>query len=287
MAIAGIRRWGYGPVQMNPRQPLSPYYRAREVPVISLRTASEIERMRAAGRVVALALEAVTAAAAVGVTPRDLDELAADVIRRHGAVSSFHGYLPSWAATPFPAVTCMSVNDVIVHGIPDGRPLAAGDVLSIDCGASLNGYHGDAAVTVEIPQSTASSHALVAATERALIAGIAAAVPGGRLGDVGAAIGAIGRECGYGILADHGGHGIGTAMHEDPPVSNTGRRGRGLQLREGMVIALEPMFHAGGRDGYRKLADGWSIATDDGSLAAHWEHTVAITAAGPRVLTTL
>jgi methionyl aminopeptidase len=254
--------------------------------VITIKTAGEVERMRLAGRVVALALEAVISNAAAGVTPLELDRLAADVMDEHGAVSSFLGYLPSWAPTPFPAVTCMSVNDVIVHGIPDARPLAAGDVLSIDCGASVDGYHGDAAVTVEIPERDAVRSALVESTRRALLAGIAAAVPGARLGDVGAAIGAVARSAGYGILADHGGHGIGTQMHEDPHIPNTGRPGRGLQLREGMVIALEPMFHAGGRDGYRKLADGWSIATDDGSVAAHWEHTVAITADGPRVLTT-
>jgi methionyl aminopeptidase len=255
--------------------------------VITIKTAAEIDRMRVAGRVVALALEAIVSNAAAGVTPLELDRLAADVMAQNRAVSSFRGYKPSWAPTPFPAVTCMSVNDVIVHGIPDGRPLASGDVLSIDCGASVDGYHGDAAVTVEIPQRQPSHSALVDSTRRALHAGIDAAVPGARLGDIGAAIGAVARAGGYGVLADHGGHGIGTAMHEDPHIPNTGRPGRGLRLTEGMVIALEPMFHAGGRDGYRKLADGWSVATDDGSVAAHWEHTVAVTADGPLVLTTV
>lgn len=242
--------------------------------------------MRVASRVVALALEAVAATARAGMSPVELDAVAADVMREHGATSSFLGYRPSWAPTPFPAVTCMSVNDVIVHGIPDTRPLADGDVLSVDCGASVAGYHGDAAVTILIGTAEPAHVELVETTRRALLAGVAAAVPGARLGDVGAAIGAIGRAGGYGILADHGGHGIGTSMHEDPHISNTGRPGRGLQLVEGMVIALEPMFHAGGRDTYRKLPDGWSVATDDGSVAAHWEHTVAITADGPRVLTT-
>lgn len=255
--------------------------------MITIKTADEISRMREAGHVVALALQAVVANAAVGVTPLELDALASDIMAANGAVSSFRGYAPSWAPTAFPAVTCMSVNDVIVHGIPDARPLEPGDVLSIDCGASIRGYHGDAAVTVEIAPLEPSRSALVAATRQALLAGIEAAQCGARLGDVGAAIGAVGRAGGYGILADHGGHGIGTAMHEEPHIPNTGRPGRGLRLIEGMVIALEPMFHAGGRDGYRKLRDGWSVATDDGSIAAHWEHTVAITADGPQVLTSL
>jgi methionyl aminopeptidase len=253
--------------------------------MISIKTADEIERMQVASRVVAAALEAVVSNARVGATPLELDAVAAGVMRQHGATSSFLGYRPSWAPTRFPAVTCMSVNDVIVHGIPDATPLASGDILSIDCGASVAGYHGDAAVTVVIGAGDPAHVALVETTRRALLAGIAAAVPGARLGDVGAAIGAVGRAAGYGILADHGGHGIGTSMHEDPHVANTGRPGRGLRLVEGMVIALEPMFHAGGRDSYRKLPDGWAVATDDGSVAAHWEHTVAITADGPRVLT--
>ncbi|MEO6712616.1 MAG: type I methionyl aminopeptidase [Mycobacteriales bacterium] len=255
--------------------------------MITIKTADEIERMRDASRVVALALQAVAANVRVGATPIELDALAADVMREHRAQSSFQGYHPSWAPTPFPAVTCMSVNDVIVHGIPDERPLQLGDVVSVDCGASIAGYHGDAAMTIVVGEGGGADAALSDATRRALHAGIHAAVPGARLGDLGAAIAEVGRAAGYGILADHGGHGIGTAMHEDPHIPNTGRAGRGVQLVVGMVIALEPMFHAGGGDGYRKLADGWSVATEDGSNAAHWEHTIAITADGPRVLTTL
>ena len=176
---------------------------------------------------------------------------------------------------------------MIVHGIPSRQPLSEGDVVSIDCGVELQGYHGDAAVTVVIGDAPDEVTRLVDTTRAGLEAGIAAAVPGSRLGDIGDAIETVGRGGGFGILANHGGHGIGTAMHEDPHVPNTGRPGRGMPLREGLVLALEPMFHAGGRDGYRTLADGWSIATDDGSLAAHWEHTIAVTSQGPQILTAL
>ncbi len=255
--------------------------------MITLKAPAEIALMRAAGRVVALVLDTVVAGAAAGVTPLELDQKAAAVMRECGVTSSFLDYHPSWAPSPFPAVTCISVNDVIVHGIPGREPLLAGDVVSIDCGVELRGYHGDAAVTTVIGEAPDEVARLVETTRAALNAGIAAAVPGARLGDIGHAIETVGRTGGYGILANHGGHGIGTAMHEDPHVSNTGRPGRGMPLREGLVIALEPMFHAGGRDGYRTLADGWSIATDDGTLAAHWEHTIAITADGPQILTAL
>jgi methionyl aminopeptidase len=253
--------------------------------MVTLKTPGEIEAMRAAGRVVASALEQVSTAAKPGVTLLELDEIAAAAIKDAGAMSSFLGYRPAWAPTPFPGVTCLSVNDVVVHGIPNGRVLQDGDLLSVDCGAILDGWHGDAAITVPIGAVGDAALALSEATRQALEAGVAAARPGGRLGDIGQAISAIAQHHGYGILADHGGHGIGTSMHEDPHVPNAGRAGRGMRLREGLVLALEPMFHAGGDDGYHHLPDGWSIATTDGSLAAHWEHSVAVTSDGPLVLT--
>jgi methionyl aminopeptidase len=253
--------------------------------VITLRTPAEIAVMREAGRVVADTLTQVSKAAAPGVSLAELDALAREVIAAHGARSSFHGYHPGWAPNPYDGVLCLSVNEIVVHGPPTKRKLVSGDLLSVDCGAELGGYHGDAAITLAVGEVEPEATRLSETTRAALHAGIEAARPGGRMGDIGQAIEQVGRDGGYGILADHGGHGIGTAMHEAPSVSNTGRAGRGLPLREGLVIALEPMFHAGGSDAYLKLADGWSIATADGSLSAHWEHTVAITAEGPQILT--
>lgn len=239
--------------------------------------------MREAGRVVARTLTAVAAEVRPGVRLIDLDALAADTIATHGAKPSFLGYLPRFARTPYPGVLCLSVNDAIVHGIPDKRVLRDGDILSIDCGAHVDGYHGDAAVTVPVGRVDAAGLRLIETAYAALDAGIAAAVPGGRLGDIGHAIEATCRP--YGIPEGWGGHGIGTAMHDDPHVPNTGTAGRGMTLREGLVIAIEPQVIEGGSDRTRTLRDGWTIATTDGSRAAHTEHTVAITADGPVVLT--
>lgn len=253
--------------------------------MVTLKSAAELSAMREAGRVVGRTLQRVAGAARPGVPLARLDEIATDSIREHGAKPSFLHYHPRFAPYPFPAVLCLSVNEVVVHGIPDGRVLRDGDVLSIDCGAELGGYHGDAAVTVAIGRVDDRATRLIERTRAALDAAIAAAVVGARMGDVAHAVERVGRAEGYGILADHAGHGIGQAMHEDPTVPNTGRPGRGLPLREGLVLAIEPMFLEGGRDGYRLLADGWSVVTDDGSRAAHWEHTIAVTRDGPRVLT--
>jgi methionyl aminopeptidase len=255
--------------------------------MVVLKSPAEIDAMREAGRVVARTLEAVSAAARPGALPIDLDRLATDTIRSLGAKPSFLGYHPKWAATPYPAVVCLSVNDAIVHGIPDRRPLREGDVLSVDCGAYIDGYHGDAAVSVPVGSVAAPVRRLIAETQRALDAAIVAAQPGARLGDISAVVEAIGRQSRYGIPVGLGGHGIGTAMHEDPSVPNTGRPGRGMILREGLVIAIEPMFTAGGGDNHRTGRDGWTVCTVDGSWAAHAEHTLAITAEGPRVLTLL
>lgn len=253
--------------------------------MVELKTDAELALMRAAGRVVANALAAVRATVAVGVSLRELDTVAADVIRAAGATSSFLHYHPHFAPTPYPAVICASVNDVIVHGIPDDYRLRDGDLLSVDCGAELRGFHGDSAISMIVGTPSPADEQLVARTEQALAAGIAAAVAGNRLGDVGHAVGVIGRAAGYGIPADFGGHGVGRRMHEDPPVYNEGHPGRGLPLRPGLVIAIEPMFMAGGRDRYRIKPDGWSLCTVDGSRAAHVEHTIAVTENGPVVLT--
>jgi methionyl aminopeptidase len=253
--------------------------------MVEFKTANEIATMRSAGRVVGRALAACRDAARVGVSLRELDGVAAKVIREAGAKSSFLHYHPHFAPTPFPAVICSSVNDVIVHGIPDDYQLADGDLVSIDCGAELNGFHGDAAISFIVGTPRPEDERLVAATREALEAGIAAARSGGRLGDISYAVGTVGRREGYGIPRDFGGHGIGRRMHEDPSVPNEGRTGRGFPLKPGLVLAIEPMFMAGGRDAYDTAEDGWALRTVDGSRAAHSEHSVAITADGPLVLT--
>ncbi|MET8900057.1 MULTISPECIES: type I methionyl aminopeptidase [unclassified Streptomyces] len=253
--------------------------------MVELKTDTSIDAMHTAGQVVARALTAARNAAAVGVSLLELDEVAHGVLKEAGAGSPFLGYRPSFAPTPFPAVLCASVNDAIVHGIPDGYRLRDGDLVSLDCGATLGGWAGDSAISFVVGTPRPADVALVETAERALAAGIAAAVVGNRIGDISHAIGTVCRAGGYGIMDDFGGHGIGRQMHEDPGVPNEGRPGRGLPLRHGMVIAIEPMLIAGGRDDYHAAADGWTLRTNDGSRAAHVEHTVAITDSGPRVLT--
>ena len=253
--------------------------------MVELKTAAEVQAMRAAGRVVADALAAVREEAAIGVTLQGLDAVAAAVIRDAGAEPVFLDYHPNWAPSPFPGVICASVNDAVVHGIPGEYQLRDGDLVSIDCGARLAGWCGDAAVSFVVGTADPADIALVEATEAALAHGIAAARPGKRLGDIGAAIGLFARGAGYGMLADHGGHGIGRQMHEDPHVPNEGRVGKGMLLRPGMVIAIEPMLIADGTDDYRHEADGWTLRTATGARAAHSEHTVAIGEDGPEVLT--
>lgn len=242
--------------------------------------------MRVAGSVVAAGLAAVREHAEIGVSLKELDAVAAEVLARSGARSSFLNYHPRFAPTPYPAVLCTSVNDAVVHGIPNDYRLRDGDVLSIDFGAEVDDWHGDAAITVlvgtDYDEETA---ALVAATERALQAAIEVCRPGNTLGDIGHAIGPIARSAGYGILADHGGHGVGHAMHELPHVPNEGQPGKGMTLHPGLVIAIEPMFTLGGEDAYWTGHDGWTLLTEDGTSAAHFEHTIAITEGDPIVLT--
>jgi methionyl aminopeptidase len=260
--------------------------------VIELKTPDEIELMRHAGQITATALAAVRDAAAVGVRLDKLDEVAAEVIAAAGAEALFLGYHPRSAPSPYPGVTCISVNDAVVHGIPGPYTLAPGDLVSVDCGARYRGWSGDAAISFIVgehpdPQVTSSDQALIATTQAALDAGIAAAQPGARLGDIAHAIGQVARAAGYGLMESHGGHGIGREMHEAPHVPNEGRPGRGLTLRPGLVLALEPMLITGGTDAYDHDPDGWTLRTADGTRAAHIEHTVAITENGPEVLTQL
>lgn len=247
---------------------------------IELKTPEQISLMRQAGVVVARALREMGAAAAPGVSTLDLDVLAREVLREAGARSSFLGY------HGFPAVICTSVNDRVVHGIPSAHErLAAGDLISIDFGAIVDGWHGDAAITVPVGDVTPGAAALSAACEAAMWAGVTAARDGGRLGDVSHAVEKSIRESGrYGIVAGYGGHGIGSQMHMAPHILNYGPAGKGPRLVAGMAVAIEPMITLGSRH-TQELADGWTVATVDGSLAAHWEHTVAILEDGPWVLT--
>ena len=245
------------------------------------RSSDELAVMRRAGRVVAEMHEVIRQAARPGVTTLDLDQLARDVLDRRGATSNFlhyHGY---------PAVICASVNDEVIHGIPGPRVLDDGDVLSIDCGAIVDGWHGDAAFTMGIGSVSADAQRLMAVAQQALDAGIAAMVPGGHVGDIGAAIDLVVAAAGFGSPPDYCGHGIGRAMHEDPDVPNRGRSGKGPRLAEGVVLALEPMLIAGGIGHTNVLDDGWTVVTADGSVAAHVEHTVLVTANGPEILTRL
>jgi methionyl aminopeptidase len=242
------------------------------------RTDDEIKIMRRAGRVVAEMHDRIRAAVRPGVTPRQLDAIGRLVLDQRGAQSNFLGY------QGFPAVICASPNDVVVHGIPDDTPLREGDIIAIDCGAIVDGYHGDAAFTVGVGEIEPEAATLIEVTRRALHAGIAQMVPGNRMGDLGFAIQATVERAGFEVVREYVGHGIGTAMHEAPDVPNYGRPGKGQKLRAGDVLAVEPMTCAGGAE-TTVLADGWTVVTVDGSLSAHWEHTIAITDNGPEILT--
>jgi len=242
------------------------------------RTADELKKMRKAGRVVAEMHAATRAAAKPGVTTLDLDKVARDVLEKRGARSNFLNY------HGFPAVICTSPNDMIVHGIPGPYRLEEGDILSIDCGAIVEGYHGDAAFTMAIGEVTPEAEKLIRVTEESLEAGIAQMVDGNRLSDIGHAVQTVAEGAGFSVVREYVGHAIGTAMHEEPQVPNYGSPGKGIKLRAGMVFAVEPMVNAG-KPGTRLLDDGWSVVTADGTLSAHWEHTIAITDNGPEVFT--
>jgi methionyl aminopeptidase len=242
------------------------------------RSHEELAKMRKAGRVVAEMHEKCREAAKPGVTTAALDRVAREVLDRRGARSNFLGY------HGYPAVICTSPNDVVVHGIPGSYVLQEGDILSIDCGAIVEGYHGDAAFTMPIGEVTPEAKRLVDITERSLWKAIDQMVEGNRLSDIGHAVQTVAEGAGFSVVREYVGHAIGTAMHEEPQVPNYGPPGKGPRLRAGMVFAVEPMVNVGSPE-TRTLGDGWTVVTADGSLSAHVEHTIAITEEGPEVLT--
>ena len=248
--------------------------------MITRKSPQQIDRMRKAGRLVGHTLSTLVEAVRPGVTLLELDAQAERVIRDGGGIPSFLG------DPGFPATLCLSPNDRIVHGIPNGYRLEEGDILSIDCGAIVDGWHGDAAVTVPVGAVDDAARRLIETTEQAMWAGIAQVRAGNRLSDIGHAVEKVAAAPGYGVVREYVGHGIGTRMHEEPQVPNYGRPGRGLRLETGLVLAIEPMVNEGGPSS-RVLDDGWTVVTLDGSRSAHFEHTVAITPEGPEVLTLL
>jgi len=252
--------------------------------MIELRTPDEIEQMRPAGRFVASVIEATSRAAAVGVNLLELDALAHDMIRAEGAESCYIDYHPSFGGSPFGRVICTSVNDAALHGLPHDYVLRDGDLLSLDFAASVDGWVCDSAISVVVGEPHPGDLELIATVERALAAGIEQARPGRRMGDISGAIGDIAYEAGYPVNLDFGGHGVGRTMHGEPHVPNDGRRGRGLKLKQGLVIAIEPWFIPDTDEIYTD-GDGWTLRSRTGTRAAHAEHTVAITADGPVVLT--
>ena len=252
---------------------------------ISVKSPREIDLMREAGQVVAAAKSKLREAIGPGVTTGELDHIAEREIRDRGAIPSFKGYTAG-GTVPFPGTICASVNEEIVHGIPGGRPLRDGDLVSVDIGAIVGGFHGDSAFTMGVGTITEEAQALVDATREALREGIASAVAGARIGDISSAVQTYSEGLGYSVVRQYVGHGIGTAMHEEPQVPNYGVPGRGHMLRKGMTLAIEPMLNVGGWEAVQ-LDDGWTVVTADGSLSAHFEETVAIGVNGAEVLTSL
>lgn len=252
--------------------------------MITLKSEREFAKMEVAGRCVGAVLEGVKAAAVAGTTLLELDRLAARTMAEHGCTPSFLGYQPSSHQIPYPGHLCLSVNDVIVHGIPSSYRLREGDVLSVDAGAIFEGFHGDAAFTMGIGEIAPEAARLIAATSSAMWAGIKEVAAGSRLGDIGAAVEEVGESHGLGIVREYVGHGIGREMHEEPQIPNVGVPHKGLKIKTGMALCIEPMFNLGGWQ-TQVDPDGWTVRTADGSLSAHFEHTVALTKAGPKVTT--
>lgn len=252
--------------------------------MIELFNPAEVQKLRVAGAFVAEVLGALREAADVGVNLLELDALAATMIAERGAVSCYVDYHPSFGAMPFGKVLCTSVNDAVLHGLPFDYRLRDGDLVSLDFACAVDGWVADSATSLVVGTAREEDLALIATTERALAAGIAAARVGNRLGDVSHAIGAVARAAGLGVNLQFGGHGVGRTMHGDPHVANDGRPGRGLPIREGLVIAIEPWFMHG-TDEIFTDPDGWTLRSADGSRGAHSEHTIAVTADGPEVLT--
>ena len=246
---------------------------------IQIKTVAEIEKMRASGRVLRQVHEAIVPVVRPGASTMDLENAAMATIEAFGVKAAFKGY------NGYPSARCTSINDEVVHGMPNAkRVLAAGDIVSVDCGVILNGYYSDCAVTYAVGTVSAETERLLRVTAASLDAAIDAARVGGRLGDISFAVQRVCEAEGFGVVRDFVGHGIGRAMHEDPPVPNFGPAGKGPRLKAGMVLAIEPMINAGSPD-VRVLKDGWTAVTVDGSVSAHFEHTVAITKDGPQVLT--
>jgi methionyl aminopeptidase len=246
--------------------------------MVTLKSAREIEAMRRSGKITARVLTELMKAARPGMTTGELDQLAERRIRDAGGVPTFKGY------NGFPASICASVNDEVVHGIPGSRVLREGDLLSIDIGTTLGGYVSDSAATIPIGNIAQNARRLLEVTQECLTIGIAQMERGNRVGDIGAAVQAHAERHGYGVVRELVGHGVGRAMHEEPQVPNYGERGTGMELRPGLVLALEPMISQGSPK-IRILADGWTVVTADGKLAAHFEHTIAVTEGGPKILT--
>ncbi len=251
--------------------------------MITLKSEAELKKMRRAARIVAEVLKGMREWVKPGVTTAELDELAESLIRDRNAVPSFKGYPPG-SAHPFPASICASVNEELVHGIPGPRVLQEGDIFSVDVGAILDAYHGDAAITLPVGQISPEAQSLLDVTEGALYAGIDAARVGNRSGDISAAIQTYVESQGYNVVREYTGHGIGREMHEDPQVPNHGQPGRGVRLRKGMTIALEPMVLAGDSS-VKVMDDHWAVVSRDGGLTAHFEHTIAITDGEAEILT--
>lgn len=247
--------------------------------MITIKSRREFAKMARAGAAVAAVHAAVREAAVPGVTLLELDEMGAKVIASHGCTSSFLGYQGT-----YPATLCLSPNDVIVHGIPDDYVLEEGDILSVDAGAIYEGFHGDAAFTMPIGNVSTEAQRLIEVTEEGMWAGVHQVRKGSRLGDIGSAVHEVGVAHGYGVVEEYVGHGIGRKMHEEPQVPNYGEPGKGMKLKTGMALCVEPMFNIGGRHA-EVDRDGWTVRTADGTLSAHWEHTVAVTPDGPQVFT--
>ena len=246
--------------------------------MIVCKSPAELERMRAANALVAEVLAELARMVSPGVTTRDLDAKAEKLVRDGGAEPAFKGY------RGYPSTLCASVNEQVVHGIPSGRPLDEGDIISLDMGVKLNGYYGDSAVTVPVGRVSEQAETLLRITREALEQGIAQVRLGGRISDIGHAIQQHVEAHGFSVVREFVGHGIGAALHEEPQIANYGEPGRGPRLAEGMTLAIEPMVNAG-RPAVKVLSDGWTAVTKDGSLSAHFEHTVAVTKNGPLVLT--
>ena len=251
---------------------------------ITIKSQRELDLMREAGKVVAKAKAAVKNAICPGATSQEMDSLAEEIIRGEGAIPSFKGYQPSTSMPPFPATICFSFNEEIVHGIPNERVMCEGDIVSVDFGAIVDGYHGDSAFTVGVGEISQEAESLLLATEHSLNKGIEQAKVGSRLTDISNAVQTHAEGLGFFVVREYVGHGIGRSLHEEPQVPNYGSAGRGPKLKAGMALAIEPMLNIGTWQ-TKVMKDGWTVCTKDGTLSAHFEHTVAITEEGPEILT--